>query len=360
MRFVLTVVEQLDRAASELETDHPINNRLALILIDNAAELLIHRQCVGHLQTDRFYSRLWSAHESISRLNPEAELSGTSTDLQSSLLTAKQRTGASGIYFDPKLKVLSQKQDLSLSERRFISIAHGYRNELYHVGLSHDDVIRAIAGTYFLLTCDLFVRLGGAGFFGPTFSSSDVYSEVAQRYLQMRKGRIDAFSFDKEEVAGKIRSALPWGLPDLATTLACSVRNSIQEIGDDLEFLIRDNPAGFDKAKILEVAQWQKDLSDELEQQNVDGLWVDPSYLERYDEIASTLAENWQPQHRSLPDRRWLVRANAINVESDPLVALEKYESLRKDMSYLKQAIRSAAEGLDEAIQREVDRLRGK
>ena len=34
LRYTLTVVEQLDRAASELAVDHPINNRLALILVD--------------------------------------------------------------------------------------------------------------------------------------------------------------------------------------------------------------------------------------------------------------------------------------------------------------------------------------
>ena len=43
MKYVITIVEQLDRAAGELVSDHPINNRLALILIDNATELILHR-----------------------------------------------------------------------------------------------------------------------------------------------------------------------------------------------------------------------------------------------------------------------------------------------------------------------------
>ena len=53
MRYILTVVEQLDRAARELETDHPINNRLALILVDNATELILHRQCTDYLTDGR-------------------------------------------------------------------------------------------------------------------------------------------------------------------------------------------------------------------------------------------------------------------------------------------------------------------
>ena len=48
MRYVLTIVEQLDRAARELVTDHPINNRLALILVDNATD---DSCCIVNAQT---------------------------------------------------------------------------------------------------------------------------------------------------------------------------------------------------------------------------------------------------------------------------------------------------------------------
>ena len=51
----MTVVEQLDRAAGELRTDHPINNRLALILVDNATELVIERRCSDHVREDKEY-----------------------------------------------------------------------------------------------------------------------------------------------------------------------------------------------------------------------------------------------------------------------------------------------------------------
>ena len=44
MRYIALIVEQLHRAALELAIDHPINNRIALILIDNAAELVVHHR----------------------------------------------------------------------------------------------------------------------------------------------------------------------------------------------------------------------------------------------------------------------------------------------------------------------------
>ena len=45
MKFFSTIIEQLDKAIAEIAVDQPINSRLALILIDNATELLMHRSC---------------------------------------------------------------------------------------------------------------------------------------------------------------------------------------------------------------------------------------------------------------------------------------------------------------------------
>ena len=163
MRYVLTIVEQLDRAARELETDHPINNRLALILIDNATELMLHRQCTDRLKRDSMASSLWKAHQSLAHRRPPGDEIEFSEDLRKDVMTQGQRSKAKGNFLDGKLKVLEDKEDITPTERRFIRIAHSYRNELYHVGLTHDEVTWAIAGQYFLLSCDLFVRLGNLG-----------------------------------------------------------------------------------------------------------------------------------------------------------------------------------------------------
>ena len=58
MRHLLTVVEQLDRAARELATDHSINNRLALIFVDNDVELMIHQCCLDHLSYEPLLNRM--------------------------------------------------------------------------------------------------------------------------------------------------------------------------------------------------------------------------------------------------------------------------------------------------------------
>ena len=360
MRYILTVVEQLDRAAREMATDHPINNRLALILVDNATELILHRQCTDRLKLDNLASGFWKAHRSlVEGRSPEGHVQ-FSEDLGQDMMTPKQRSLARGIFLVGKLKVLEGMEDITSKERRFVAIAHKYRNELYHVGLTHDEIMRSLAAQYFLLSCDLFTRLGNKGFFGLSFSSNDEYTDVAKRYFPLRNGRILPSSVDKSDLADKLRSALPTGIPDLEKTLAASARNSIRSVTDQFAFLIQENPFGFDADKMLEIAQWQRDLAEALESEGVDGLWVDPNYQEAFNRVAASLEATWRQRYLSLPDEMWMRRATAVEREPDPLTALDLYQSLRDDMSYLEDSIMSASSELDRWIQQQVDKTRGK
>ena len=83
MHYIMPIVEQLDRAVRELETDHPINNRLALILIDNTAELIIHRRCSMYVRMAKTYGDVNKKH-----------------------FSAKHRRMAIGPFLEPKLEIL--------------------------------------------------------------------------------------------------------------------------------------------------------------------------------------------------------------------------------------------------------------
>src|SRR6266404_2959244 len=114
MRFATLIVEQLDRAATELGVNHPLNARMALILIDNAAELIIHRRCEDVVRADR------------KRGAPK--------------LTAANRRLILGHCFAEKVKFLEKMAAISDGERHFVGELHAHRNRLYHVGLSDDDI----------------------------------------------------------------------------------------------------------------------------------------------------------------------------------------------------------------------------
>ena len=357
MRYILTIVEQLDRAARELSTDHPINSRLALVLIDNATELAVHRQCTDRLEHDNIWAGIHKATKAIARDNPEAEIAVDSTV---ALLRPEQRKKIQGQHLNAKLHVLEEMGDLTGVERQFISIAHGYRNELYHVGLRHDAIIRAVAGQYFLLCCDLFVRLGELSFFAYSHSSTDEYTSVARRYLPTRNGDIDFSSIDKSQLADKLRTALPDGIPGLSAVLADSAHKCILEIQKDFDFLVQENPFGLDTQKMLEVAQWQHDLAKAIQKKDLIGHRIDPDYRKSYARIATDLEADWTQRHAVIPIESWTRRATSLGNETDPLKAMGRYRSLRSSMSYLEESITSAAVDLDQWIQMEIDKAREK
>lgn len=325
----MTVVEQLDRAARELARDHPINNRLALILVDNATELILHRRCTDRAQAKRFFGRL----------------------------TPKQRAMARGTSLEAKLKLLEELGELAASERRFIKIAHDYRNEVYHVGLMHDDIIRPIAGHYYGLSCDLFVRLRPSW---RASSSYDKFSDIAERYLPVHNGRPAFLGVDNEQLADKLMAALPGEVETLQPALATSAEQAIEEVKSHFEFLVHDNPGKMDGPEILRLAQWQLDFARALEREGVEGFWIDPGYLEDIERIKGALEATWRQRYTSLPLEKWLARAEAIRQEPDPLVALDLHQALRNDMAYLEDAMGNAAAELDAWIQMEIDRARGK
>ena len=106
VRYILTIVEQLDRAARELATDHPINNRLALILVDNATELMLHRQCTDRLDRDSTALRLWNAYQALADHTSPEDQPSFSEHLTRDLMTPTQRSMGKGNHLSGKLKLL--------------------------------------------------------------------------------------------------------------------------------------------------------------------------------------------------------------------------------------------------------------
>ena len=354
------IVEQLNRAARELSTDHPISNRLGLILVDNAVEIILYRQCTDRLTWDSSFGQIHEFARAIgtdSLAEPEYELSD---DSQHSIMTPRQRAMAKSRPLKDRLRVLEEMGDLQSLERTFIAIAHDYRNELYHAGLRHDGIVRAIAYHYFLLCCDLFVRMGHFSGYSYMISSSDKYTEVALQYLPTRDGKISFIDVDKGVMAQKLRTELPDDIAPLSATLADNIRSRIAEINENFDFLIEEDPRPVDAKTLLRTVQWLFDVTSAIEAEDLVGLQIDPDYQARCSQIADDLRRHWRQKHYTIPSEKWERRANDIDVETDPRLALHLFDALQKDMLYLDQVIASAAAALDQSIQQQIDEARGK
>jgi hypothetical protein len=331
VQYIMPIVEQLDRAATELATDHPINNRLALILVDNAVELIVHRHAVDEVRED------------LHRPPPHAKY------------PHKLRVEARGRYIGPKLQLARRSGVLNEIEDRFIDVCHQYRNQLYHVGIGHTGVIRALAGEYYRFACDLFGHVAPSGV---THASDDRYTEVGQRYVDTLKAAGTHYP-DAKAFAELLKQNLP-DTPALPETLWNDAETRIDEIAADFDFLVKDNPAGNDAAEVLRTVQFSAEFERRLVGAGIEGPLYNPDQETRVRNVRKEMEANWKPRHSSVPLEKWRARAEKVSAMHDPMVALHEYEQLRSDMAPLETTILDAAAGLDSHIQSQIDWARGK
>lgn len=135
MRQIYACVDQLDLAAQQLTDAGPYSSRIALILIDNAVELMLHRRCKEHA-LERY---------SLGDRPADKEAKAIHKSLS-------QRFEEKPKFCCKELGVISEL------ERDFILSAHKYRSEAYHIGILHEDILHALAWEYHELGCQLFGR----------------------------------------------------------------------------------------------------------------------------------------------------------------------------------------------------------
>jgi hypothetical protein len=329
VKAILTVVEQMDRAADELSADDSISSRLALILIDNVTELLVHDRLRSHLRWEFVYKNMKPGQVSAARGND----------------------------FDERLKVLRDMGDLTDRERRFVSECHVYRNELYHVGLRHEGIIRAVAGAYYGFACDLLGRIPPAG---RSWGTGDTVTDRAARHFPVGLTAVTILGADIRQVASSLASALPPGVMPAAPVLAAELLRSIDEVEQALGCIVTDHPARLSRADAIRSAQFESDFYERLANAGLAIGYRTSRHDQESERLLAEMKAAWRPRHRDLPLQRWRSKAGALAKERDDMVAMAMHQDLRESMLYLEEAIGDEAARVEEWIQFQIDQARGK
>ncbi len=329
MRFATLIVEQLDRAATELAVNHPLNARMALILIDNAAELVIHRRCEDLVRADRRHGA------------PK--------------LTAANRRSILGHYFGEKIKFLEKMTAISDGERHFIGELHAHRNTLYHVGLSYDDIIRPLAVAYFRLTCDLLHRLDNKSVGWP---KTLVIADTLHPYFPDAANGHHFRGYDAERVSRQLLDRTPEGAPVLEIALAAHSEAFVEQMEAKFDRI----KLGLDKKSTASETFWQlqrasdfQNLVRERMHKNGKEDQFIPFGHPVLNELAAKLMPKWKPRYTSPPFGKWRVRAKGIAKVSDPLSTIRKFTELRSEMEYLARAVDDAHEEFWGWVQQQED-----
>ena len=157
IQFLADNIDQLDLALDQLAITDRNFDRFALMLIDNVAELTLHR----YAQDKAGENDMWG-------------------QLGKPKYDAKLIEKALGQNFDNKAKVASKLGLIDNSLCESILNLHSFRNTAYHKGLRHEGILHSLAIFYFRNVCDLLKSYNPRYW---SWSSADKVSYRARKYL---------------------------------------------------------------------------------------------------------------------------------------------------------------------------------
>jgi hypothetical protein len=326
IKFIANIIEQLDFALDHLALPDANYKRLALMLIDNAMELALHQ----YAQQEAQYRR--------------------SSDDQDAKLQ-KALAAALGQQFDAKVKFAVMGGLLTDEEAFTINTLHTYRNQVYHRGLMHEDILHSLSIFYFLAACDVLAKYPAVGY---AWSSRLKMPHRAIKYISL-----PPFRDVSEKVAHawirlkEVASAIPFNLVhDLHTAAAALV----DETDRLIEYLSNGLPESPSRDKIVIDAQaWSIAFTEEgneyARKHGANDKTVG-SYVE-------WIASNYPLDFKRDPIASWRKRLESLRAESNPHAALKKYHELIRQSENLREEIDQTAAAFDQEIERQMDAARG-
>ena len=208
MRRIRQDTEQLSEAAEQLRKQTPTGARLALMLLDNLAELLMHRKVLYLFSWDDYFS-----------------------DSRGSKYSSTERRKVKW-YFDEKVRFLmATDANLSAEEAEVLKLGHRLRNEAYHQGKIRDSIMVDMAGAYLDVVCKIWPRLWYGAY---SFSGQSEVSDFLARY-----GLSGSLINDETltQVARAIRGRVEKRSEPLQSVLGRDLHDRISELLDSVDYL---------------------------------------------------------------------------------------------------------------------------
>jgi hypothetical protein len=131
-QFLANVIEQMDLALDQLAVNDVNYKRFTLMLVDNVVELTLHQYASDKSSANEMWAGM---------LKPK--------------YPPKLVAAAMGQNFDDKAKLAVKTDLISKTVKDTIVILHSFRNEVYHRGIAHENILPAISLFYFQNACDI-------------------------------------------------------------------------------------------------------------------------------------------------------------------------------------------------------------
>ncbi len=324
MDYLTTCIEQLDLAAQQLHHDNPAFRRFALILTDNIVELMCYDRCENEFQ-----------FEDIS-LGFGKYPKGKKAEILDS-------------DFKGRLNFLHSIGILNSDQQRFAGHAHDFRNESYHTGIVHDEIMHSLAWHYHRIACDVFVALRHGHVYHHLENKSPAWAKHGGN-VDLYWGNEDAYS----QVIASLGNSRPLPEPNLPESLAASMRSWLDKIQSAIDYLVSDSPKKLNESEVVRDIQYWDAYEEHFKGQAIDA--NDLVALQEAQLFALYMGTVWKPKYASSPIPGWLCRAERLRRAQNPANALQNFVSLRREIELFGKMALSSASALGAYIDEQVDR----
>ncbi len=332
MQLLYRIVVQLEEAKRFILDGDDERLRLALILLDNAAEVIMNRFIDGEVSHARTYAKLL-------KMFPKGPLDVKSKALKREFeekIIPSRRQRKIEHNFNEKLMYLSNDcQCMPTPTACALRRLHKYRNETQHHDLIREGSIRPAVLVLFDIAVDLLVSLHT----GVVWTSNEDYGWL------LRYGFSDAFTrfpwrgTDGDDLLSRIATGLRSGLQldtmGIRRALVAHLTDRLDAMNNDLMFVADNWFVGPDPARTLKAIQFCHPQGPECEWQE-----FEPTYdLDSFTE--------------------WRGAITKMN-SADKLLMFGEFATIEDGFEPLEAMIGDAASEIDRRIQEKIDLMRGK
>jgi hypothetical protein len=330
--FLASVLEQLDVALEHLGKNDVHNARFSLMLTDNIVELILHQ-----IAKDRQSSLSWN-HPRDSYPHARA------------LEKALRRS------FEEKVKFARLESKLTDEEAQTFSILHGYRNEVYHVGLQHEAILKQLAAFCFHVACEFASRYSPNGLY---WGSGTQLPERSKKYFTGDERYFPGRPEDFKAGCEALKRALSFKPQALVTSLANHADEVIADQDVCLDVIaggVYDNQKTTRECALIQSQAWKVAFSEEGKEFGRANGFPGGSMFT----FVEWMATNYPFQFRKDPIQSWQVGAEALRAERNPHKALNRYHSFMEATADIRETLMDSAGAVEQEIDALIDRARGK
>lgn len=325
MERIRLLYEQIEEAKRLMLTGTLTSLRLALILLDNAAELIMHRELGYRFAQDDYYARL--------------------QELSERKYSDDERRKAER-EFRPMVKILQQTLAM-MSEKQatVLCVCHEMRRDAFHRGEMNPTILRPVTELLFLIVCELAKAFPVHSY---SIAGGMPSGENADFMVRFELDRPDTLGDEKtkESIYKKLIEGLAFDF-HLAQTLSDDLQERISGIVDGLAYINDSNSDRNSLDHNLRYTQfWRERGAEIMKKAHEEGRAPKDDLDVAYPEWLAN------PGARYTMDKieHWQRQASAIARANHPADALARYIGIERLIAPLEEDVSDAVSDFDEHI----------